>query len=214
MEGQIYLKGLARNGAKTGEVTSGTGTAFPGKMDVRHRSSMNLLLDAVLETLAEALPDMEGGRSRLSWQAACAFVQEHLHLPFGRGDVADFFETASEPHFAVVHAVQRVLVCAVCDATAHGPGAGNAGRSALEHHGGVTAMRIHEPELFFARVPCGAWVATLGISSGGGGDDGGKKTAEVTAKVRLADLAKRVAGGFSLCRGTVSLLLPHHAYRT
>ncbi|RRJ95078.1 AraC family transcriptional regulator [Opitutaceae bacterium TAV4] len=92
MEGQIYLKGLARNGAKTGEVTSGTGTAFPGKMDVRHRSSMNLLLDAVLETLAEALPDMEGGRSRLSWQAACAFVQEHLHLPFGRGDVADFLK--------------------------------------------------------------------------------------------------------------------------
>ncbi len=88
--GQIYVRELAQEKMDTNLSRRGQGEE--SRLSLRHCSLMDLLLDAVLGTLDETLPEVEGGRSRLSWQTACAFVQDHLHLPFGRDDVARFLK--------------------------------------------------------------------------------------------------------------------------
>lgn len=59
---------------------------------LRRVALFNLVLEAVAEVLREEITEPTGGRSRVSWQAACAFIHDHLHLPFGREDVADFLK--------------------------------------------------------------------------------------------------------------------------
>lgn len=55
---------------------------------LRNRALMNLILYSILDTLREDPVEFDGGKPRLSWQAACAFIEDHLHLSLSREDVA------------------------------------------------------------------------------------------------------------------------------
>lgn len=75
--GLAYAEALSkRNDAPNGQLYS--------------KSLLNLLLYSTLSLLKEEPVELEGGKPKLAWQAACGFVQDHLHLSVGREEVARF----------------------------------------------------------------------------------------------------------------------------
>lgn len=72
--GQSYVRELTGHGGPNPEL--------------KRQASMNLLFFSLLDLLAEEELDLGSGKSRLVWQAACSFIDDHLHLPLGRDEVA------------------------------------------------------------------------------------------------------------------------------
>ncbi len=62
--------------------------------DLIARRLVELLLLKAAEMAAEPhlIPSEPGRKARFTWQAACQFLEEHLHHPIGREDVARFLQ--------------------------------------------------------------------------------------------------------------------------
>lgn len=58
--------------------------------DLYLRRLVQVLLIRTRDMLEEKPMELPRGKAYFTWQAACQFVQEHLHQPIGRGDVAKF----------------------------------------------------------------------------------------------------------------------------
>jgi len=88
VETHIVPAGIGDEGRALARLLAGPVPVLAGERLFHHAFECLLLLSR--ELLARPAAEAAGGKARFTWQAACAFMLEHLHRPLSRKDVARY----------------------------------------------------------------------------------------------------------------------------